>query len=235
MLHKCYNMSMNTKRVRNTNALKIEAFKLRRENNSYREISKKLMIPKSTLSGWLKGHVWSNKISKKLSLENSLSSSSRLRLMADANKKRFEDIRISYRKEAKEEFNKHLGDKLFVSGLMIYAGEGDSKVTNSIVRIANTDWRMINVFLRFIQNICEVDKSKIRLALTLYPDLNDDECKNFWSDKTGVSLSQFHKTQFIKGRHPTNRLKNGVCSAIVCSREIKEKILVWIDLCYKYL
>jgi hypothetical protein len=226
---------MNTKAVRDTNVLKTEVFKLRRENKSYREISKRLKIPKSTLSGWLKNQVWSQEISAKLSQENSLISTSRLRLMANANKKRFEDIRAKYREEAEKEFNKYFRDKLFVSGLMIYAGEGDSKIANSIVRIANTDWRMIDIFLRFIQNICKVDKSKIRLALTLYPDLNDNECKLFWSDKTGVSLSRFHKTQFIKGHHPTNRLKNGVCSAIVCSREIKEKISVWIDLCYKYL
>jgi hypothetical protein len=59
--------------------------------------------------------------------------------------------------------------------------------------------------------------------------------KRFWSRATGVPLSQFRGSIYIKGRHPTKRLSYGVCNIYVSSREFKEKMLVWLDLYQKML
>ena len=224
---------MSIRAVRGRDVLKPEAFKLRKKNFSFLQISKELNIPKSTLSGWFKNELWSKEISKELSQANSQRAADRLCLMADANKKKFENLRASYRREAEKEFPRLFRNKLFFASLMIYAGEGDLKVKNSLVRVANTDWRMLKTFKKFLNEICNLPDEKIHGAIVLYPDLDEAKCKKFWSGKIGIRPNQFHKSQFIKGKHTTNRLKNGIAYVIVCSRELKEKILVWINLCYK--
>jgi len=178
---------------------------------------------------------WSERVKNNLNAKNAAKYKKRLAAMARVNKIRFEQIRKDARQEAQAEFKTLFINKLFVAGLMIYAGEGDSKVENSVVRVVNTDPRMIKTFHDFSIQVCKVNKKKIKYALVLYPDLNDRECKLFWRKIVKIPLHQFHKTQYIKGRHPTNRLKNGICYVIVSSRELKEKILVWIGLCYKNL
>lgn len=220
--------------VRKNEEMKKKAIVLRRKSLSYLEISRQLKIPKSTVAGWLSSQKWSREIAVKLGQKHSASQSKRLKLMAAANKKRFEDMRNSYREKAREEFRKLEGDRLFIAALMIYAGEGDLK-SSPIVRIANTDYRMLKLFRIFLENICKIPKGKIHGAIILYPDLDETACKKFWSKAIGIKPEQFHKTQFITGKHPTNRLKNGIGYVIVSSRELKEKILVWIDLCYKNL
>ena len=116
---------------------------------------------------------------------------------------------------------------------MIYWGEGDSKIENSNVRISNTNPDMIRLFNLFLQGICGVPKEKIKMALILYPDLNERKCKNFWSNTSGIPQDQFTKTQFINGRHPTKRLTNGIALVYFSSRELKEKIFIWIELFHK--
>lgn len=224
---------MRTALVRNT--LRYSAIKLRRQGYSYSAINKKLLIPKSTLSGWFKKEPWSESLKLKLSKKNSSNQVARLWVMSKVNKVRFELSRQKARNLAVSQFDELIKDKLFLAGIMAYSGEGDSKLENSIVRIANTDPRMIKLFCNFLFKVCKIKPEKIRVALILYPDLIDLDCRDYWSEITKVPVSQFHKTQFIKGKHPTNRLKFGICYVIVCSRELKEKLLVWIDLCYKSL
>ena len=43
-------------------------------------------------------------------------------------------------------------------------------------------------------------------------------------------MDHFVKPYFIKGREKKKRVNYGICSVQVYSRELKEKILEWIDL-----
>ncbi len=154
----------------------------------------------------------------------------RLQFYANLHKKKWEKWREAARIEAKKEFNKFLSNPLFVAGIILYWGEGDRKMSNGLVRLGNTDWRVIALFIEFLEKIAKVSKDKIRLALILYPDLLEKDCKKFWSQQCKIPLKQFYKTQFIQGKHPTKRLPYGVCNVVVSSRRLKEKIFVWIDL-----
>jgi hypothetical protein len=80
-----------------------------------------------------------------------------------------------------------------------------------------------------------VPKENLRATLILYPDLSEERCINFWARIIGIPKSQFYKTQFIKGRHPTKRLAHGICMIMCGNRQLKEKIMVWIDLLSKTL
>jgi hypothetical protein len=81
--------------------------------------------------------------------------------------------------------------EFLVLGLALYAGEGGK--TPGDVSFANSDPRMIWIFLRWLRHFFEVDESRLRIRLYLHADLDLDAAVDFWSALTGISLRQFQK------------------------------------------
>lgn len=212
------------------NQFRDKALTLRRKNHSYNAISKKLGIPKSTLSYWLKNEGFSLRVKEALIKSAQKKAVSRLRLMALANKEKWVQIHSSYREKAKQEFPKLISTTFFSPGLVIYWGEGDKKVENGIVRVSNIDYRLLKTFIAFLVHSCVIKLEKVRAWLLLYPDLNERMCKKYWSRMLGLPQGQFIKSQYIKGRERSKRVNNGVCTIQIYSREVKEKIVEWINL-----
>lgn len=213
--------------MRNDKHLAIE---MRRKGKSYMEISKRLGISKSTMHYWFKDLQWSEKIKDDLTAKAAKLSRKRIKKVVKANKEKWLKWRKDFREEAKREFPELRTNPLFIAGLMLYWGEGDSNLKNT-TRLTNTDPRMISLFCKFTTEILRVPKVDIRLHLTIYPDLSENKCKKYWSKQTKIPVNQFNKTQIIYGKHPTRRLENGICSIRVPrSCGFKEKIFVWIDL-----
>jgi len=206
------------------------AITLRKKGKSYKEISKILDIPKSTMHYWFKDLVWSEKIRNELTEKAVKLSRKRIRKVIKANKEKWLRWRKDFRDEAKREFPKLKTNPLFIAGLMLYWGEGDSNLKNA-TRLTNTDPRMVSLFCKFLVKICNISKDNIRVHLILYPDLSEEKCKIIWSKKINIPKNQFDKTQFIYGKHPTKRLEIGICSIRAPkSCGLKEKIFTWIDL-----
>ena len=113
---------------------------------------------------------------------------------------------------------------------MLYWGEGDSNIQNCSIRLANSDSKMTALFFKFLKEIAKIPEEKIKIGLILYPDLKDENCKEFWSQKTGVKISQFIKSTYIKGKHHTKRLTNGIAIICFANRGFKEKLFAWIKL-----
>ncbi len=217
------------------NSLKEKAYELRKKINSYSEIGKELGVSKSTLSGWFKNDSDSLIVKKILVSRAQEKAGNQLRLMSLANKEKWEKIHLSYRKEAFNAFSVLVLNPFFVPGLLVYWGEGDKVLKNGIVRIANIDYRLLKVFIKFLINSCIIPKEKIKFWMLLYPDLNENICKEYWSKSLDIPQEQFIKTQFIKGREKKKRITNGVCYVQVYSRELKEKIIEWINLYFDKL
>ena len=205
------------------------AVRLRRLGKGYNFISKELGVPKSTLSDWFSGMTWSKVVKTKLTERANLMARKRMKILAAAQKKRWQKWREQHRLEAIKEFPELKNKPLFIAGLMLYWAEGDNGKAGSNVRLTNIDPRMIKVFINFALSLCKVPKENIRIGLLIYPDLNENICKNFWSKYTSVPVNQFHKIQVIKGRHPTKRLEYGICIVRVGGGGLKEKIRTWID------
>ena len=127
---------------------KIQAFELRKQGKTYREITKTLGISLSTLSGWLKDEKWSQdikKINKEIHIKTSTAHLKRL------NDKRRIFLQEKYKKveeEAEKEFEVYKNNPLFMAGLMVYAGEGD-KTSRNLTRISNSEFYLHLVFIRF--------------------------------------------------------------------------------------
>lgn len=213
---------------------KDSALKLRRDNKSYNEITRILGIPKSTLATWFKKDELSQKTKKLLIKQSNEKSRNRIKTLIKINRIRWEKLRETAHQEAKKDFSFLIKNPLFVAGVSLYWAEGDSKIGNPF-RLSNTDPKMISLYVNFLIRVLNIPKENLRAALILYPDLFEEKCIKFWAKIIGIPKSQFYKTQFIKGSHPTKRLSNGICMIICGNRQSKEKIMVWIDLLSKTL
>jgi len=205
------------------------ALALRKTGKSYNEISKQLRVPKSTLSEWLRGHRWSQAITANLNEQLKRSAIIRIRYL---NSIRGEHLARLYKvgeREAVQEFKRLKYHPLFIAGVTIYWGEGD-KVSRFGARISNTDPAMVRIFVNFLRHVCQIQFKRIRAGILLYPDLDEDVCKNFWVEKSGLRNSNFGKSTVIQGRHKTRRVRHGICSVGVSSAYFKQKMLIWIDL-----
>lgn len=209
------------------------AIKLRKKGMSYNKIVEELGIPKSTMVYWFRDEDWSKKIKERLNEKNNYIAKKRLRAYIIVRRERLDNFYNQCREQATKEFPSLKDNPLFIASLMLYWGEGDSNIKNCSIRLANSDPKMIALFFQFLKNIAKIPEEKIKIQLILYPDLNDDTCKKFWSEKTKIKIAQFIKSSYIQGKHPTKRLTYGIGIVYFTNRGFKEKLFVWINLLQK--
>jgi len=80
--------------------------------------------------------------------------------------------------------------RLKVAALMLYWAEGQ---TDGYIDLANSDTKMIKIFLRFLREICGVTESKIKVYLYCYANQDVSELMDYWKEVTGIPLEQFQK------------------------------------------
>jgi hypothetical protein len=170
--------------------IKNEAIKLRDKGYSYNLISEKLGVGKGTLSAWLKDIKYSPNKQVLARIQSGPARSGELRHNA-----RVRDIK-EITALAKTELGKISKRDLWMIGLGLYLGEG-SKLYEQ-VRIINSDPEIIALAAKWFKNICKLKNENITVAIHLYPDNNVDESLNYWSEKIGIPLGQFRKTQIDK-------------------------------------
>lgn len=209
------------------------AIELRKTGKSYREISNILNVSKSTLSNWFQKETWSKKVKKHLS--NLAKKNASIR-MTDMSNIRRESLQASYcqqRSIAKKQFEKFKQDRLFIAGLAIYWGEGDNKLEDGVIRVANTDPIMIRLFYAFLKKYLPEISDKAKIYLVLYPDLDDVSCQLYWSRKVGLPRKRFIKSSVIVGKSKKLKIRHGIGTITISSRLYKENIITWIDLLKK--
>lgn len=115
------------------------------------------------------------------------------RTLREINRIRFEKapssfvIKSSLRENEKE---------LLIANLMLHWGEG-TKQGNGI-DFANSDSRMIQLFLRFLREICNVTENRLRVYLYCHADQDVEVLKEYWSKITRIPLVQFTKPYIRK-------------------------------------
>lgn len=208
---------------------KNDAFRLREAGNSYKQIRDKLRIPLGTLSEWFSGEKWSQDIRAKLTEAAGIESSIRIRELDRVRGEDLARVYVEAREEARYELETYKYNPLFIAGMMLYLGEGD-KATKNIVRLTNSDPKLIRLFSMFLRQACRVPDAKIKAQLLLYPGLDSESNIRFWSFATDIPIGQFTKSVYIEGRHKSRRLPNGVCTILVSSSYFKVKMLEWLKL-----
>jgi hypothetical protein len=80
---------------------------------------------------------------------------------------------------------------LLIAGTALYAGEGSKR--DGSAKLANTDPRMVALFLAWLRRFFDVDESRLRVRLYLHQGLDLDVAIDFWSQLTAIPISQFGK------------------------------------------
>lgn len=93
---------------------------------------------------------------------------------------------------------------IFLSAL--YWGEGSKSDFN----LMNSDPQLIKVFILGLQEVFEIDKSRIRVSIRIYEDLNRKKALEFWSQVTGIPIDKFVNVDVIKGKKK-GKLPFGMC------------------------
>jgi hypothetical protein len=208
---------------------KEKAINMRKEGKSYREIRAALQIPTSTLSDWFSKKEWSTTVRNRLAASTLATSTVRI---VELNKIRGQHLAKAYeaaREEARREFETLKYDPVFISGIMLYWGEG-AKDPKQGVKFTNSDPKMIKFYVEFLTKSCRIPVEKVRAYVQIYPEIEEKTSRAYWSRMSGLPWENFTKSIVIPGRHATRRLGWGVCTISVSSTYFKQKILEWINL-----
>ena len=213
---------------------KNEAFELRKQSKTYREIEKLLGVSRSTLCEWFRGEEWSRHIKNSNIKKHTKISKKRLEKLNEGRRLVLERKYQQVEKEAEEEFKIHINNPFFTAGLMLYAGEGDKR-NRHVIKLTNSEFYLHLVFIRFSVDFLKVKRDKIKIWLLLYPDNNIEKCIEVWAKTLKISKSNFFKSQVINGRSLGKRkLQYGVGNSTISSTSLKKKLLKWLEL-YKLI
>ncbi len=220
------------------------AIRLRMRGNSYSQISKKLNIPKSTLSYWLKSIKLSknakNKIQERVNKTSIKALIKRNKQQTVLAKKRAEEVRSYASKEVKTLAR----NKLFITGVSLYWAEGYKKGAKGSkwksVDFANSDAAMIEIMMEFFREICGVENQNIKLQLISHSNVDVEKAVSFWSGITKIPRNQFTKTccstsKSSKSKRKNDSLPNGTLHIRINNVSLFFRIIGWIDGFKKYM
>jgi hypothetical protein len=112
----------------------------------------------------------------------------------ETQKIQFQKKPLSYKKKSKLS---QLERRLYEVGLMLYWAEG-AKADKRVVDFANSDWRMVLIFLRMLRDIYCVDEKKLRVLLYCYANQVPDELISYWSKLLKIPRNKFYKPYIRK-------------------------------------
>lgn len=199
---------------------------MRAQGKSYREIREKFNIPKSTLSYW-----FNKKYDHIFNHEKRLAHLEKIRPLAlEAVQKRIRTQNTEIAQKVSNEIKFFpLRDKGLQKCILasLYWAEGKKSEKMAGLKFANTDPKMISVFVNLLRNCYEIDESRLKIALYVHRYHKIGDCKKFWSNTAGVPLSQFYKT-YLKKRSSKKRFKKnfmGVCFVYYFDSKIRKELL----------
>lgn len=94
--------------------------------------------------------------------------------------------------------------KLLGASLYLCEGTKSREYSNGrkcfAIEMTNTDPRIIKIFMNFLREIIKSVEYRVKAELFIYPDLDECEVKNYWSNITGISKDRFNKTIVLKSK-----------------------------------
>lgn len=217
--------------VQKSQVLKTRAINLRKQGQSYNQISQKLNIPKSTLSNWLSKLSWSTVVKSNL-IDKTLGTRKLALIKANIERQNTANNRhMQFRNEARNEYAKLSKNKLFIAGISLYWGEGE-KTDSGRVSIVNTDPKMLLVMAEFYRKCLKIPENNLRIGLFIYEDMDIKQITNYWSKLLNIPIPQFIKTQVLKSRSKLTKRRSiyGICSLYCSNTKLSIKIREWIKL-----
>lgn len=207
---------------------KQQAIVLRKKGFSLCEIAEKLGVAKSSVSGWVRGVVLDSKIQKKLHKRSfsrdAIEKRRTSRLLGEKQK------RIQIILGAEKEIKKITKKDLRIIGTALYWAEGGKRRAGS-ARVSNSDPYLILFMMRFFREICEVPEKKFRGQIHTHSHLNVRKSECYWSELTGIPVSQFYKTYAKPSKaslHKKDTLPYGTFDINVPDNKVFLRLMGWI-------
>lgn len=209
--------------------LKLRAIKLREQGKSYKEICTILdvSIPKSTMAEWLKGVNFPQESFSKFRRRNLeyLSKIQKLSVVLQKEKrgKYLQDV-LAENIPLLNLFNDKGVCKIALA--MLYLGEGFK--SGSRAGFANSDPKVIILYLKLLQRCYETDPRKYRVTIQCRSDQDLKLLEIFWQKITGIPKEQFYKTRIDPRTIGVKTLKThykGVCRVEYFSHLIFDDIM----------
>lgn len=88
----------------------------------------------------------------------------------------------------------------------LYWGEG----SKGDFGLSNTDPNLIRVFIACLNDVFKIDKTKLRVSIRIYEDLDREKCLDFWSKITGIQKENFVNVNILPGKKK-GKLEYGMC------------------------
>lgn len=211
-----------------------QAVVFRKRGFTYSEIAKICNVSVGTVSNWFKAEPFSQAIAHDNARKATIENTKRLALVNKARNTERKQQYVEIIRLAEIEYKNYRTSPLFIAGLMLYVGEGDTS-DSGLIRMTSSHADTHSIFIRFLTTYLGVEKPLIHFWLLLYPDLNEVACMKHWTKKTGLSVGQFYKNQVVQSRSTKRTLHFGVGNTIIGSTLLKKKLLRWIDLSTKEL
>ncbi|MFH1162402.1 MAG: hypothetical protein V1696_03990 [Candidatus Jorgensenbacteria bacterium] len=222
-------------------SLKEKAVALRRGGLSYSEILNQIPIAKSTLSTWLHSVGLSKKQKQRLT-EKKLASARRGAF-------RKHEIRLlktdAIFKEAIKDIA-HISEReLFLIGVALYWAEGAKEKEwrpGSGVQFTNSDASMVTLFLKWLTDVCRVDKDEIYFDLFIHETSKNrvSSIIDYWSKHTNFPRNYFQHVYFKRNKLATKRKNVGdsyfgvIKVRVKTSSTLNRKIAGWTKGVIKY-
>lgn len=116
--------------------------------------------------------------------------------------------------------------ELLVIGIILYWAEG-SKAKKPPLQLANSDRRMLQLFLRFLREICRIDEARLRLYVRLYKTFDRKTTKIYWSRLLDIPEKQVFIYSHTDKRSKANKQwsKYGIATLQFSNIRLKR----WLD------
>ncbi len=163
---------------------KHKAITLRAAGYSYRYIHEQTGLAKSTLSYHLATVPYTPN-------PHTLKEKKRAQQKSADTKHRQKLSRISASESiAQKEIGKLTKRDIFIAGVALYIGEGSK--TQNIVRLVNSDVRVLCLFLRWLDTL-GVPRSHVKARVHAYPTTDLKKAVEYWSNQIQLPVSQFQR------------------------------------------
>ncbi|MFC1710458.1 hypothetical protein ACFL0F_02260 [Patescibacteria group bacterium] len=222
--------------------LKVKAIMLREEGLSYSEIRNKVPVSKSSLSLWLRDvqltSTQKGRLKDKIRAVQPYGAKAQKRIRIERSKKIIE--------KAKQDIGKINKKQLFHLGIVLYWAEGSKQRENNPsqrVAFANSDPRMISLFLKWLRDCLDVAVGDISLDLYLHSNnlSRETEIIKYWANKTKLPKNKFSRIYYkrdTKNKYRKNRGKDyyGLLRVSVRkSTDLNREIEGWtLGICERY-
>lgn len=204
---------------------------LRKKGFSYREIMLHVSVVKDTVSRWCRDIPLTEQQIQRLIKNKELGLRKGVLIAAENKRKKRIETTEKITQEALKEIGRLTERDKFITGISLYAAEGNKADNNS--GFSNADPKLIKFMTNWFLKFAKVPKNKLRGAIWLHEGLNEINAKEFWSNLTNIPLNQFHKTYIAKNIINSKKIRKnihsfGVFSIRFSGVTIHRKIMGWI-------